>query len=222
MALPVKSRNGYHLPGSVGVCEDTTFKKLIETSLPLFEHFSKHRKVVIPPLPRFLFRGCCSDYSHSVNTSDENYSVTLLESVVYLRKNLKLELLAHGVERAWITECVKELLPLGTTMGTKNDTVALLRDILAPDGVHLTQECYSTMAQSLVRHLENRFTETSITEGSASVSVAGAGKSFYWRGFCSPAGSVQLQGLTMGNRGRGSNRLHPYNRGHGRSSNRRN
>ncbi len=66
-----------------------------------------------------------------MNTSDENYLVTLLESVVHLRKNLKLELLARGVERAWITECAKELFPPGTTLGTKSDTVALLRDVFA-------------------------------------------------------------------------------------------
>jgi hypothetical protein len=81
------------------VCEDVTLKKLIETSLPLFEHFRKHRKVVIPPLPRFLFKGCCSDYSHSVNISDESYTENLLDSVVHLRKNFKLELLARGVEK---------------------------------------------------------------------------------------------------------------------------
>jgi hypothetical protein len=57
MALPVKSRNGYHLHGPVGVCEDATFKKLIETSLPLFEHFNKHRKVVIPPPAAFPLQG---------------------------------------------------------------------------------------------------------------------------------------------------------------------
>ncbi len=157
-----------------------------------------------------------------MNNSDENYLVTLLESVVHLRKNLKLELLARDVERAWITECVKELFPPGTTLGTKSDTVALLPDVFAMDVVHFMQECYFTMAQSLVKHLENHFTGISTTEGTASVSVSGAGRSFYWKGFCSPAGSVQLQGLTMGNRSHGSNRLHLYNRGWERSGNRRN
>jgi hypothetical protein len=222
MALPVKSRNGYHLPGPMGVCEEATFKKLIETSLPLFEHFNKHRKVVIPPLPRFLFRGCCSNYNHSVNISDENYTENLLDSVVHLRKNLKLELLARGVEKVWITECFKELFLLRTNQGTKNDAVVLLRDVFAPDGVHLTQECYSTMAQNIVTHLENRLSETSTAEVSASVSVAGARKTFFWRGFCSPAGSLRLPGLTTGNRGSGGNRPHPYNKGRGRNGNNRN
>jgi hypothetical protein len=221
MALPVKSRNGYHLPGPVGVCEDVTFKKLIETSLPLFEHFSKHRKVVIPPLPRFLFRGCCTDYSHSVNISDEGYTESLLDSVAHLRKNLKLELLARGVEKVWVTECFKDLFPFGTTLGTKKELVELLRDVFAPDGVHLTQESYSYMAQNISSNIVTRLCDNSATEVSASVSVTGAGKTLFWRGFCSPIRSLRIRGITTGNRGRGGNRPHPYNRGRGSTSFRR-
>jgi hypothetical protein len=116
----------------------------------------------------------------------------------------------------WVTECFKDLFLFGTTMGTKNDVVALLRDIFAPDGVHLTQESYSNMAQNISTHIETRLSDKSTSEVSASVSVAGTGKTFFWRGFCSPVGSLRLRGVTTGNRGRGGNRPHPYNRGRGR------
>jgi hypothetical protein len=117
----------------------------------------------------------------------------------------------------WVTECFKDLFPFGTTLGTKNDVVVLLRDVFASDGVHLTQESYSNMAQNISTHIEMWFCDKSATEVSASVSVTGAGKTFFWRGFCSPIGSLRLRGVTTGNRGRGGNRPHPYNRGRGRT-----
>jgi hypothetical protein len=55
--------------------------------------------------------------------------------------------------------------------------------------------------------------DNSATEVSASISVTGAGKTFFWRGFCSPIGSLRIRGITTSNRGRGGNRPHPYNRG---------
>ncbi len=194
-ALPVKAKNSYKLPGSIGVCEDSTFKKLIELSLQLFEHFSNNKKVVISPLPRFILKGCCPVYNYSVNTSNGNYSVAMLDSVTHLRKSLKLALLVRGVEKEWVADGIKALLSPGTTIGSKVDAVTMLCDVFAVDGVHFMQECYSTMAQGFAKYLECCFNVFSGTKMSGSLSVSGSARTFYWRGFCSPVGSTRLKGL---------------------------
>ncbi len=55
MALYVRTRTGFHLPGDVTVCENRVFRGLIESVLLIFLHFNEINKVVVLPLTRYFF-----------------------------------------------------------------------------------------------------------------------------------------------------------------------
>jgi hypothetical protein len=57
MALPFKSGHGYHMEGEVGVCDDSTFGRLINAARPVFDACGTGTKIIVPPLPRYLYAG---------------------------------------------------------------------------------------------------------------------------------------------------------------------
>jgi hypothetical protein len=62
----------------------------------------KHLVVIMPPLPRYPFFGCCIDKSHSTNVGAEGYAGKLLESTFHFRKVLKTNLVGSAeMGRFW-------------------------------------------------------------------------------------------------------------------------
>jgi hypothetical protein len=58
------------MKGQVTVYSDDTFKKLQNIVMPVINDASPLGKVFIqppPPLPRYVFGGCCSDAEHYPN-----------------------------------------------------------------------------------------------------------------------------------------------------------
>jgi hypothetical protein len=211
-ALAVKTGSGYHLPGRVSVCSEEVFRKLIENTLPLLFELQRNYKIILPPLPRYLFRGCCPEYGHASNVSEEGYQVEMLEGLARLRAILKKQIVNIGLDKAWVGEGVGDLVP--PSVKDKDDIIVCLRESCAADGVLFTDEGYATLSSNIHRSLESRFVKC-CESMSAAASVSGRGGrpgNFYWRGFMSPVGSTRPKNTATSYKHVRNNRLPPYAR----------
>jgi hypothetical protein len=90
MALPYKSQKGYHLPGKIGVSDNDSFLRTATTASELLTLDGPSVRILIPPLPRYLFKGCCGQTDHSTNLSEEGYALQLLQETMTLGHCLRL------------------------------------------------------------------------------------------------------------------------------------
>jgi hypothetical protein len=177
----------------------------------LFE-LQKNDKIILPPLPRYLFRGCCPEYGHASNVSEEGYQLEMLDGLARLRSILKKQIVNIGLDKAWVGDGVGDLVP--PSIKNKDDIIVCLRESCAADGVHYTDEGYATLSSNIHSALESKFAKR-WESMSAAVSVSGKGErhgNFYWRGFLSPVGSTRPKSTATSYKHVRNNRLPPYAR----------
>jgi hypothetical protein len=193
MALPFKSNNGYHMEGDVGVCDDDTFLKLCGSLSGTLDACNDSIKIIIPPLPRYLYTSCCGNKNHCTNRKNDEYKLSLLHATTHFRTILKEALLKQGLERFFVIDGVVALLGVlpGGNRGAPAEIVRELSNYCASDGVHLTEPGYSNFAKTVIAAsngvrdgtLRKNVTEKNPVPGKI------AGKSFFWRGFVLPVGA---------------------------------
>jgi hypothetical protein len=194
MALPFKYNNGYHLEGDVGVCDDASFTRLCTMLDPVFDACGKSVKIVIPPLPRHLYTGCCSNKKHCTNIKNEDYELSLLQATTHFRPVLKECLLKQGVDRFFVVDGVGALLgvPPGGNRGAPVEILRELSSYCAADGVHYTEVGYSNLAKTIVeaaRGVSDGTLTKTRSEDKNCISGKSGTNSYFWRGFCSPVGA---------------------------------
>ena len=89
LAMPCKVSGKYHLPGKISTLGDRAMNSLISSARPLLELMPKATKVILRPLPRFVFGSCCEDPDHGNNTRDTDHPRNTLGDLAHLRKILK-------------------------------------------------------------------------------------------------------------------------------------
>jgi hypothetical protein len=197
LSLPFKDGTGYHMGGEITVCDDENFLTLLAALEPVLMAAQNHAKVIVPPLPRYLFNKCCKKAQHSTNVGGEGHSLTLLNATTHLHHLLKDGVSKMGVKNYHVLNGVGGLLGISPSEPTPSNPELLtdLKPLFASDGVH-----YSDMAY---RHLAKTMVEA--TMGIVNGSLNDAGRtastpeltptprpSFFWRGFSSPVGYRQL------------------------------
>jgi hypothetical protein len=138
----------------------------------------------------------------------------MLDGLTRLRAILKKQIVSVGLDKAWVGEGVRDLVP--PSVEDKDDIIVCLRESCAADGVHFTDEGYATLASNIHRLLEERFVKCGESVPAA-VSVSGRGGwpgSFYWRGFLSPVGSTRPKNTATSYKHIRNNRLPPYAKTH--------
>jgi hypothetical protein len=189
--------------GDISLDSDRSVGELIESLKPLFALAKKHFTVIMPPLPRYVFFGCCMDRFHSTNVREEGYSSQILEATLHFRKLVKTSLIGNkDLGQFWVTDT---LACLGAIPPTMPEKLNLLRASLGPDGVHLTDVGRMHLFNNLAKVILDlksgsigRPPKPAVAAASSSVS----GKTYYWRGFVSDRGSVSRPAAHRG-RGRG-------------------
>jgi hypothetical protein len=169
--------------------------------------------VVVPPLPRYLFSGCCKQAGHSANVNMDGHSKRLLMDTISLRNNLKkfVSNLGLSVCRVIDTCCVTDC----TTTADIDSRIEAVKKVSAQDGVHFTSAGYDHLVKSIVSMTAG----VAKNEANATKSV----RSHFWRGFRSTVGSSAVApnhrtpARGRGHMGRGRNfggrlRHHPYKR----------
>jgi hypothetical protein len=222
LALPLKTGSGYHLPGRITVCDDKVFKGLVESVLPLFHFFKESGKVVVPPLPRYVFRGCCPEFAHAPNVAEQEHASEILSKGTHLRGILKKQLLGSGLQKFWVCEAGKVLMP--TSCANASDFLLYLQEISQKDGVHFTSEGYHNFAKNVREIILTKLERVLSGQSSAASVLSGSTRRrWYWRGFQSPVGAAGPANSAGSYKRMKQLRTHPY-RPHmpGRGGRRRN
>jgi hypothetical protein len=201
MALPFKYGNGYHMEGRIGVCDDESFLRLLHSLEPLINHGKPSIKIFVPPLPRYIFSGCCSLKSHSTNVGETDHSEKLLGNAVKFRTILKTALLNRGIDDFFVLDGVGSLIgiPPGENRGPVKTIVPELKNVTGKDGVHFTDTGYGNLCSAIMRAI-NDIQNGTLTKskghneqlsGTAEASGSSRRKEvFFWRGFSSPVGAM--------------------------------
>ncbi len=207
LVLPFRVGGSYHLLGDIQVVPDSNIGELVNLVKPLFALCVKHLLAIMPPLPRYLFFGCCLEKSHSTNVGAEGYSGKLLEATFHFRKVLKTNLVGStDLGRFWV---VDTLSCIGTTPPTMPEKLAALRLSFGSDGVHLTDSgrfhLFNNLAKTVLGLRDGSLGKPpNIAEAAASSLLSG--QSFYWRGFVSDRGSATRPRAGRGRGGPSSSR----------------
>ena len=109
LALPVKIGARYHLLGEVALCDDKTLKAAIAKILPLLGSIAAP-KIVLPPLPRFIAGGCCSEGTHARNAGMDGHGEKMLKGILHMRKVVRGELAGSTLNTYWVADPVGSLL----------------------------------------------------------------------------------------------------------------
>jgi hypothetical protein len=72
LALPFKCEGGYHMGGPICTCDDESFLRTFNSIGDILDSEGAGVKIIIPTLPRHLFKGCCENNTHSTNLNSEN------------------------------------------------------------------------------------------------------------------------------------------------------
>jgi hypothetical protein len=208
MALPYRSQKGYHMPGKIGVCEKESFTKTVVSVKDIINVNGPGVRIIIPPLPRYLFKGCCGQSDHSTNLNEEGYSLNLLAATMQLRPLLKNVLLDMGAENFFVLDGVGALLgiPPGGNRGPPAELLADLEKVTAADNVHFTELGYKNLCNTILA-ADAKIRDGTLTKsihaqtGSAlsdGSTVGGTKATFFWRGFASPVGHSTTAGPISG------------------------
>jgi hypothetical protein len=189
---PYKEGGTYHMAGEVVVCDTEIFKNLVEMSMPILECLPEHTKIVIPPLPRYLFDPCCQQEGHCTNVGMQSHAGKLLGDVMALRNRLKRTMVSKLGSRVWITD---SCCPTGEAADMNiPERITALRDVCAKDGVHFTLTGYrnvaTVVAGLVIDHGKGAGTRPLLkAQSSAAVVLSGRSGQYMWHGFVSPSGS---------------------------------
>jgi hypothetical protein len=218
LAMPYKVDGKYHLGVQVKVCSWPVFRTLVTALKPALETI-KGKLIFLSPLPRYLHHGCCKDEEHCVGVGTSPYMETNLREIIALRNICIDQLEIMGMKTFLVPDMIPGMMPACT--GIKEYCTALSH-LTAADGVHLTQEGYRKVADTIV---DSKFTAKPptaacpIVPGSSHGGNARVQCEFYWRGFMSPVGTARPKNKadaykqTHGG-GKWDNFKPPNNRGH--------
>jgi lysophospholipase L1-like esterase len=184
LLLPIKMGGTYHLLGEV----TTVNKELLVGTLKKLKgtiNLLPGPKICIAPLPRYLHTPCCADPDHCVGVGTTHHSDRLLTQVAKVRKIVREYLLGNHTN-IYVPDLLSLMLP-GNNTGEA--LAAALSNLSGYDGVHLTSEGYSLLADTIHDFVSAKISSVSYVSGSAA-----AGEKpclYYWRGFASPVGAAR-------------------------------
>jgi len=177
LALPVKLAGGFHLLGEVTTAEDSTIRSCIGRLGPVLTEMWRIPTILVPPLPRFVFGGCCRAKNHAIGSGTETAAKNMIGRIAHLRKVAKTELQKIGGENWWLADMVSGL------GGVEN--LAELKSMMAPDNVHFTGVGYSKIGAEIFEGISKVKTKVE--------RAAPKPKVYYWHGFTSTNGATGLR-----------------------------
>jgi hypothetical protein len=188
------------LAGDVVTCPVIVFKKILDSTTNIFLEKRHCPVVVIPPLPRYLFGGCCTLAEHCPNVAKPEHASKLLGDIIGLRNCLKKHVAGLGIANCRILDtcCVTDCIPTADT----NTRLKALRTVTARDGIHFLEAGYDWLVRNILNSSEH-------PSSKAKQSIKA--KQHYWRGFRSPVGTNTPGTNTQGVNSRGG---HARNRSH--------
>jgi hypothetical protein len=149
--LPARPYNGvYHIEGAMVLAPSEMFTKSIRTCLPLFSCNTDAKKVVLSPLPRYWMKRCCTDTDHCSNLEESDYEANLFSVLVSLRRIIKDVLFTSGLTSLSVYNSGQMCTGMPGGRHTGDDIKDALAILWGDDPIHPGEECYDSLATSLV------------------------------------------------------------------------
>jgi hypothetical protein len=95
-ALPVKLNGGWHVLGEVSVMDDAMVTQTLSLIQHLYMHsYRRSHFILLPPIPRFVFGGCCNDLNHCSNVRNSNHGTVMISEHYRVRSAMKAEIVGR-------------------------------------------------------------------------------------------------------------------------------
>jgi hypothetical protein len=187
-SLPFFSNGKHHLGGKVVTTPPDIFKNLVENVIPIIKEKGSKPCVVLPPLPRYLFAGCCNDPGHCSNRRENNFQTDIMSGFIKLRNGLIKQLVDSGLNNFKVMDSCCATTCKGTA--GLPERITALRNVTSKDGVHFVQEGYKNIAERCKSCLKQ------LVSGPQKMTPNRKPTSFFWRGFRSSRGSTMSARVT--------------------------
>jgi hypothetical protein len=175
LSMPFKQSGTHHLAGKIVTCPHPVYKRILEGTADLLTMHKTAKVVIVPPLPRYLFRGCCHQKDHSTNVSEPGHSSKLLSDIISLRNTLKKFVASLSISRCLVMDsCFIADCPSTANNASRIES---LKSVCTQDGVHFTTEGYDNLVASINKSVSLLAKSTSV--------VSTSKKQHYWRGVVS-------------------------------------
>jgi hypothetical protein len=149
-ALPRQDEDKkFHVEGRVEVGTRKQAKGLLSHCLPILDKYENNRKVLLSPSVRWFRRKCCENEDHCTNFGSAGYRKGMLADLTEVRDAM-MELCREEGLQMYRVMSTCELLGLRAAM--EEDEV---ERILGSDPIHMTEDGYVTLAENIVRTLDN-------------------------------------------------------------------
>jgi hypothetical protein len=149
-ALPKQGEDKkFHVEGRVEVGTRKQAKGLLGHCLPILDRYERNRKVLLSPSVRWFRRRCCDCEEHCTNFCLAGYRKGMLADLSEV-KDAMMELCRDEGMQMYKVMSTCELLGLRAAM--EEDEV---ERILGTDPVHMTEDGFVTLAENLIRILDN-------------------------------------------------------------------
>ena len=178
LAGACRLKDGWRMLGNVVTICDSETKNLMSRISPVLNCLSPENiTVFVPPIPRYVFGGCCTDSTHAPNTTRKDHPSETLAAHAKLRNTIKKEILRTAEKRIWVLDLLGSL----TKKTGLDDQIRILADLTDKDNVHLKTSGYTEVAEGIL-HSVDKLKSRHGTAGQT-VSAGPARSRSLWRGF---------------------------------------
>ena len=213
LALAVKSGGrggeggGWHMMGDVVPSPDETLVGQIRGLRPVLELMKDVKKVFIPPIPRFVFGGCCDTKHHAPNTASPEHPAKMLSEHIRQRHTITKAFIDSKTAHFRVTDV---LSIFSSTHDSITDKARKFRTFSHKDNVHLTPAGYRLLAEEIVLDCNTISAKQQINAKQAASKPPPPSEEKVWQGFRTTRGVGRTSAVPQ--RGRGGYRHHPYRR----------
>jgi len=138
------SAGKHHLEGRLVMATRDDIKELARGMMPLMKQVNELQKVVVTPLPRYLWSKCCADPRHVANMGGDSYKSRMMDNLMDYRRWTRE--FFHKQKVCGLRVVVpSDLINLGKE--GSDQTVEL--DLWSDDSVHLSNKGYEKLGKAL-------------------------------------------------------------------------
>jgi hypothetical protein len=97
------------MPGNITRATDKSIEETISGLRTALAVIDNANKIFIPPIPRYMFGGCCADSSHAPNTREPEHAKDTLTDHTRIRNKLKQCIITKGKTNTRILDVISAL-----------------------------------------------------------------------------------------------------------------
>ena len=198
------------MPGDVVPVADDMLATQVRQVAAALKTLKDTGKIIVPPIPRYMFGGCCNNSSHAQNTQNTTHGQTSLNDHTRQRKTIIQTLADSGCSNFKVLDFVGTYAPDHLPTTQKLD---ILRHHTHQDNVHLSPDGYAKLANRIIDEALSLTSKNNTNRKHTSTQRTLTGRS--WRGFISTAGIGRSSAPAPAySRHLQRHRHHPYKKQH--------